>query len=245
MNNIQNNQSVQQTKNKFDLNTFKTIECKIKTYHDHKQCVNFHSQKDRRRNHKIIKYSPEPCPYLENYKCKDGDLCKFSHNTVEQFYHPTKYKTKFCTHFSNTNGNKCKYSKFCSFAHNEDELRIKLLHRKKKGLDFYLYEYKTVYCPFNHSHDKSSCEYAHNVQDYRRNPNLSSYKAEICKKWNVSSDVSTYTQGGCDLLENCEKCHGWKELEYHPNFYKTRPCANGENCMRKDCGYWHNQDDQR
>jgi hypothetical protein len=57
------------------------------------------------------------------------------------------------------------------------------------------------------------------VQDFRRNPKRADYKAEICKRWNVSSDVSTYSQGGCELLDKCRKCHGWKELEYHPDFY--------------------------
>lgn len=173
-------------------------------------------------------------------------MCKFSHNTVEQFYHPLKYKTKFCTSYNTKhNSIKCKYGKFCSFCHSEEELRIPLLHKKKKDLNFYLYEYKTVYCPFNHPHDKSSCEYSHNVQDFRRIPKEVNYKAEICKKWNVSSDVATYEKGGCDKMKECDKCHGWKELEYHPEFYKTRMCANGEGCMRSDCGYYHGPEDRR
>lgn len=46
-------------------------------------------------------------------------------------------------------------------------------------------------------------------------------------------------------MEECDKCHGWKELEYHPEFYKTKPCANGEACIRNDCGYYHSLDDRR
>lgn len=108
-----------------------------------------------------------------------------------------------------------------------------------------MYEYKTVYCPFNHQHDKSSCEYAHNVQDFRRNPLTQTYKAEICKKWNISSDITSYAQGGCVKNEDCDKCHGWKEFEYHPKFYKTRQCTSGKSCNRPDCGYYHSIKDKR
>ena len=132
---------------------------------------------------------------------------------------------------------KCVYGQYCSFAHTEDELKIKLLHKKVKNPEFYKYLYKTVYCPFNHQHDKSSCEYAHNVQDFRRDP--SRYSAEVCKKWDMSSDINKYSQGGCSLKEKCDKCHGWKELEYHPKYFKTKQCSNGDGCPRADCGYLH------
>lgn len=56
--------SISSLSGKFDLNTFKTIECKIKTYHDHKQCSYHHSDKDKRRNLNIHKYMPDLCPGL-------------------------------------------------------------------------------------------------------------------------------------------------------------------------------------
>lgn len=229
-----------------NLQLFKTIECGIKTYHDHKQCPFFHTPKDRRRNTSVYTYEPDICPNnnKETMTCIKGDRCAFSQNTVEQFYHPKKYKTKLCTHYP-SNLKECIYGKFCSFAHKEDELRIKLLHKLAKDIDFYMYQYKTVYCPFNHHHDKSSCEYAHNVQDFRRNPLRAHYKAEICKNWNISSEITTYTQGGCFKNEQCDRCHGWKEFEYHPLFYKTRQCTNGKNCTRGDCGYYHANKDRR
>ena len=148
-----------------NLQQFKTIECGIKTYHDHKQCPYFHTLKDRRRNTKFHDYIPEMCPDMSKDKltCVYSDNCNFCHNTVEQFYHPLRYKTKLCTNFPDTIDD-CVYDKFCSFAHKETELRIKLLHKMEKVDKFYMYEYKTVYCPFNNQHDKSSCEYAHNVQ---------------------------------------------------------------------------------
>lgn len=39
-----------------NLQLFKTIECGVKTYHDHKQCPYYHSTKDRRRNTEYYSY---------------------------------------------------------------------------------------------------------------------------------------------------------------------------------------------
>lgn len=220
---------------------FKTIECTVKTYHDHKQCPLYHSSKDRRRCPQKQIYEPDLCPTVAAGKiCSNYEKCKFSHNTVEQFYHPKKYKTKLCAGIApGAPSTKCIYSTFCSFAHTEEELRIKKLHRMEKSSDFFRYFYKTVYCPFNHNHDKSVCEYAHNVQDYRRDPTSVAYNAETCKKWSGSSEISKYEDGGCNYNEACNKCHGWKELEYHPKFFKTRQCTHAEKCTRADCGYLH------
>lgn len=220
---------------------FKTIECNIKNYHDHKQCPLFHSSKDRRRCPQKYKYEPELCPEVAADKmCAMYETCNYSHSLVEQFYHPAKYKTKFCSGvMPGAKGGKCIYASYCSFAHSESELRITKLHKMEKTPDFFRYFYKTVYCPFNHQHDKSACEYAHNVQDYRRDPVAVHYTAETCRKWSGSADISKYEDGGCSHNEACNKCHGWKELEYHPNFYKTKQCTHGEKCSRSDCGYLH------
>ena len=220
---------------------FKTIECTVKTYHDHKQCPLYHSSKDRRRCPQKYVYEPDLCLMVAGGKiCSNYEKCKFSHNTVEQFYHPKKYKTKLCAGLGpGSMTTKCIYGTFCSFAHSEDELRIKKLHQIEKTHDFFRYFYKTVYCPYNHNHDKSSCEYAHNVQDYRRDPLTVAYNPETCKRWSASSEINKYEDGGCNYNEACNKCHGWKELEYHPKFFKTRQCTHGEKCSRADCGYLH------
>jgi hypothetical protein len=54
------------------------------------------------------------------------------------------------------------YGNFCSFVHFEREFRIHLLHKKEKNSHFYMFDYKTVMCPFNNSHDRLHCVYAHN-----------------------------------------------------------------------------------
>jgi hypothetical protein len=43
----------------------------------------------------------------------------------------------------------------------------------------------------------------------------------------------------------CENCHGWKELEYHPLYYKTKPCNNGKKCNKKDCPFYHSNAERR
>jgi hypothetical protein len=44
-------------------------------------------------------------------------------------------------------------------------------------------------------------------------------------------------------MENCDKCHGWKEHEYHHINYKTKKCSNGINCKKRDrdCAYFHSE----
>ena len=45
---------------------------------------------------------------------------------------------------------------------------------------------------------------------------------------------------------HCNKCHGWKELEYHPLNYKTRQCSNGNKCLKgKTCPYYHTASEKR
>jgi len=44
---------------------------------------------------------------------------------------------------------------------------------------------------------------------------------------------------------DCENCHGWKELEYHPLYYKTKPCNNGKKCNKKDCPFHHSNAEKR
>lgn len=99
----------------------------------------------------------------------NGDACTYCHTRVEEFYHPDKYKAKFCASFNPSNPNPirptCEYGEYCSFAHSESELTVDLLHNFTKDADFYMFHFKTVWCPFNDSngvkHDKEKCVYAH------------------------------------------------------------------------------------
>lgn len=60
---------------------------------------------------------------------------------------------------------------FCSFAHHEFDIKAELIHNLEFDQDFYLFYYKTIWCPFNYiNHDRAICVYAHNWQDFRRKP---------------------------------------------------------------------------
>jgi hypothetical protein len=128
---------------------------------------------------------------------------------VEEFYHPEKYKTKFCQFYPH-HLKSCDYGNLCAFAHREDELAIELLHLMPRDSDFYMYFFKTVWCPFSWDHDKEACVYAHNWQDFRRQPHLVAYDKDLCPHWSNDNFIKTY-RDGCPLDYRCPHSHGWKE----------------------------------
>ena len=59
----------------------------------------------------------------------------------------------------------CDFGSLCAFAHSDEELSIDLLHLMEHDTDFYMFHFKTVWCPFNDdnkTHIREKCEYAHN-----------------------------------------------------------------------------------
>ena len=177
-----------------DLTNFKVYPCNIYTKHNEKQCVFYHSAKDFKRLFSKINYSFELCKFAEaGRNCPNGEFCIKSHNRVEQFYHPEKFKTKFCSHYNNLSN--CPYGKFCSFAHSENDSKIELIHKYEQNEDFFVFYFKTVWCPYNHAHDKSSCVYAHNWQDYRRSPNQYHYSENACSFWDNKKTILNYNEG--------------------------------------------------
>ncbi|CAG9333018.1 unnamed protein product [Blepharisma stoltei] len=224
-----------------NLSYFKTQPCKITTPHNPKHCEFYHSNRDKRR---LDHYSPDLCGDGEKEVC-GNEACGKSHNRVEQLYHPEKYKTKFCTFFPYKTEN-CDYGNFCSFAHSEDDIKVELIHNYPRDHNFYLNHFKTVWCPFNAPHDKALCVYAHNWQDFRRKPNQVDYESLPCPNWKSSTFILSYEEGGCHNMMSCTRCHGWKEIEYHPRTYKTRSCTLGRNCPKmQDCPFYHSTKDRR
>ena len=152
---------------------------------------------------------------------------------VAQLYHPSQYKKKLCV------ASDCEYSIYCSFAHSEDELKLKKLHLLERSHDFFIFDYKTVECPFMQQHDRKNCVYFHNPQDQRRR---GGYSKEECKKWSKYQKVLSYEDSGCHI--DCEKSHGWKERDFHLQIYKVRKCKGG--CQKQaHCPFWHDQLDRR
>lgn len=168
-----------------------------------------------------------------------------AHNKVEELYHFENYKQKFCSTYPNRLM-ECEYGEFCSFAHSESEIKTELLHNYVFDSDFYIFHYKTLWCPFNLTqHDKALCVYAHNWQDFRRKPNVYEYEPEACNSWNPSEFIDKYIRG-CPQGLNCNKCHGWKELEYHPYLYKLKQCKMMDHCIRDShCPMYHSAADRR
>ncbi|CAD8077629.1 unnamed protein product [Paramecium sonneborni] len=225
-----------------DLNFFKIQLCKIPGSHSHKHCPFYHNAKDRKRNN--TQYSSELCTNVENnQQCPYGDNCNKAHNRVEQLYRADNYKTKFCSFYPN-NISQCDYGKFCSFAHSEADIVIELIHNLEYDDDFFMFYYKSVWCPFNLTqHDKALCVYAHNWQDFRRKPQIYQYNPIPCQSWNTGEYILEY-YNGCQEGFNCSKCHGWKELEYHPMLFRTKQCIN-QHCQKSDCSFYHNNQEKR
>ncbi len=157
-----------------DLDKFKVEQCQINTQHNHKHCIFYHTIKDSRRMNSKYQYNSDLCEFQETPNCKKGEACLESHNRVERLYHIDKYKTKFCTQYPKNIFN-CEYGEYCSFAHSVKDIKTRLINLMKKDKEFYMFYFKTEWCPQNKNHNKAQCEYAHNWQDFRRKPDLYAY----------------------------------------------------------------------
>lgn len=135
----------------------------------------------------------------------------------------------------------------CAFAHSEDELSVDFLHKMEFDVDFYLFHFKTVWCPYNKDdkdHARDMCVYAHNWQDFRRKQHIFRYSEKQCNLWEIGRKTRTYSDG-CPLEYRCNFCHGWKEQEYHFMCYKTTECRNPNSCHKAHCPYYHTEAEQR
>jgi hypothetical protein len=161
-----------------DLTKYKTMKCPKYDNHNKKKCPYFHDEKKEKRR-PIGTYKAELCPFAESQDEKlqcPGENCSLAHNNIELLYHPDNYKAQFCRFYPNKL-KKCDFGESCAFAHSKNEIAIDLLHiMEPKDPDFYVFYYKTAWCPWNMEHDKYKCVYAHNWNDYRRKPHLKNYE---------------------------------------------------------------------
>lgn len=221
-----------------DLSTFKTESCTISTPHEIKRCFYSHFPSETRRSLNAVFYSKILCS--QKNSCNNSQ-CKYAHNYIEQIYHVDNYKRKYCKDFIESG--RCKYAEFCALAHSDYELKINPLHLLPISKDFLLFFFKTEFCPFSKiNHDRFTCVYAHNWQDYKR-PFFNNLKPSPCKKWDKDKEILEYTEG-CPLGFNCDHCHGWKECEYHIVNFKKFFCKKGSKCERKEvCSFKHDDKD--
>ena len=226
---------------------FKTVPCKNQSSHNPKKCFYYHEAKTKDQRRAPNSYVSELCDsVLTQTVCSDGDGCHKCHNRVEEFYHPEKYKSKFCATYPD-NIDLCDYGEMCAFAHAESELTVPQLDKMERDSDFYMFHFKTAWCPFSDKeHQRDQCVYAHNWQDYRRPPHVFEYSNSKCQSWETKKNTRTYGDG-CRLEYRCGQCHGCKELEYHPACYKTSECRIpvGGSCRKSHCPFYHSEKDRR
>ena len=212
------------------LDKFKNSPCP--NFCKSKNCRFFHNSNDQRRPFFQTPYHKSLCASVGS--C-DNQACQFAHNLTEQIYHPDNYKKKYCQNV--TKDRNCPYRDLCAYAHSDLELKIVPLHVLRVDPSFLFFRFKSEFCPFKNDHDRFTCVYAHNWQDFKR-PYFETLQPVKCPHWSRDKKIELYSEGCPDGLL-CSKCHGWKELEYHPQIYKTQKCENEACARRMVCGFRH------
>merc|ERR1719359_1734695 len=181
--------------------------------------------------------------------CAKGDACEKCHNRIELLYHPQAFKHRFCSSWPHVEN--CSRGDVCAFAHSRDEVAAPLFTPEEEsgGLseDFFMYKFKTLWCPLGVQHDWHRCLYAHTYQDCRRTP-LMGYGSEPCPYWDRNHALTEYSRR-CPHGSLCPYAHGSKEQLYHPSYYKTMPCSDfrqSRKCPRGHlCAFYHEKEEQR
>lgn len=204
-----------------DLEKYKARPCRRKEClgagGDTRECLDHHSPQDSRRPFVGRGYLASRCPDA----CGRED-CRFTLNIIEEKYHPSMYKRKFCRKFLTER--QCGFGQTCPFVHSEAELKLRPLHLLPIDTNFFFFQFKSQFCPFSwQRHNAFTCVYAHNWQDFKR-PYFSGQLAKPCPRWKDSARITEYLKG-CPEGFDCKFCHGWKELDFHPLHFKKTPCS--------------------
>ncbi|KAL4422777.1 hypothetical protein ABPG75_008974 [Micractinium tetrahymenae] len=102
----------------FRMFQFKVARCSKRYVHDWRACPFAHpTENARRRDPRLVKYLPVPCPDYKRGICLRGDSCTYSHGVYECWLHPAKYRTQLCKE-----GPNCRRP-VCFFAHSVLDLR--------------------------------------------------------------------------------------------------------------------------
>ena len=127
---------------KFDLSTYKVFKCPLaeSCYVDYHLCLNYHDEKERRRDPNFLKIERnEYCPnilgdgknLLVSTKCPAGDFCEFFHSRNELNYDKRNFRTIIdCTR---NNRKPCDYYDVCYGKHYDDKGKIIISKLKKNS----------------------------------------------------------------------------------------------------------------
>jgi len=124
----------------------------------------------------------------------------------------------------------------------QQEYDLDLLVNQMPTEMFYMYRYKTLWCPKLNkgiNHEWTKCLYAHRVHDYRRAPEQYRYLAKSCPYGEM-----------CDNIMMCNFAHSKCEKLYHPAKYRTNPCdqsyGGSKTCLRGTaCAFYHSSEEKR
>lgn len=249
---------VKQEQGRSILLQFKTLPCRRETPHDHRCCLFYHTERDRRRpvfgdnpdpwGSSMPVYVAEPCneSFDDKKVCPRGDACVFCHSTVELLYHPDFFRKRLCNQAMTTG---CPRAHLCASAHTREELLAPYFteeQEKNPSEEFVAWNFKTQWCPIGGQHDWETCMYAHTYRDWRRTPAVG-YSSRPCPHWAqsvASGPTELIYEMRCPNGMACPLAHGAKEQLYHPQFYKTSRCS--ENCKRGAlCAFTHGEHDRR
>jgi len=159
-------------------------------------------------------------------------------------------KHRFCATFPSVS--KCKQGKGCPYAHSREEVLGPVCSETEERLegvspDFFMWTYKTLWCPIGSFHDWQECIYAHNYQDLRRDPRIG-YSTQVCPDWERANRSPNY-QDRCPRGFGCGFAHGAKEQLYHPAYFHSVMCNDhfhGKGCPRgMTCAFFHKKKEKR
>ncbi|CAK8992036.1 unnamed protein product [Durusdinium trenchii] len=237
---------------------------------DGDDCVFAHSRDEI--SYHPAKYKTRRC---NGKGCRGQEICCFAHEEDElRAWAPETYsywllvyggtgevedpqrslarrKVRFCASFPNVS--QCRRGASCEFAHSREEAQTELLSEAQEQQapeelteDFFMYQYKTLWCPIGVQHDWQNCVYAHNYQDARRKLSIG-YGPQPCPHW-AKKDPSLDYEQRCPQGLRCPYAHGAKEQLYHPRYFRTVVCRDlrSKACPRdRLCAFFHRRAERR
>jgi hypothetical protein len=209
-------------------------------YCNNENCIKYHAGQNPRRRPFINyegtwSYTPKLCQNPQ--PCRIGNKCRYSHTKEESNFHPLVYKVTECKYPTLEKGKCSRWGQHCSFAHTEDDKRLKVIPSKTIEV-FDSLTYKTSECG-SYNCNSAECLKYHDSAERRRPLNKFSYSSKPCG-YVYKNHVFGHPDN-CPNKDNCHLSHTKNEVCYHPFVYKTKDCKAAP-CYSKYCPFKHPQD---